>query len=166
LGRLRSSIILKYRRGIDKARDALGDDIIIYYKTGNKISSPQDIWDPVNKEILNTNSTYANGNYYLDEIKTKTIKANTSWFGVSDYFRPVRLPAGILDVNDVYITCKLSDVLIDPSDDTSDTYFHRATKIIINGTAVIPKTTPLKYGLAGEFFSCALIATLDATQTA
>lgn len=164
--RLRDSIIIKYRRAVTKAREALGDDITIYYKTGNKISCPQDTWDPVNKEILNTNSSYADGNYYLDEIKNVTIKANTSWFGVSDYFRPVRLPAGQMDVNDVYITCSLEDVLINPSDKSGDTYFHKATKIVINGTVVVPKTTPLKYGLAGEFFSCALIATLDGTQTA
>jgi hypothetical protein len=162
--RLRDSVIKKYQKAVDKSREALSSEITIYYRTGNKITCQQCLWDPVLKETLDPNCTYCNGNYYLDEIKNVTIYANTSWVGLSDYFKPIITPAGELGINDVYITCKLSDVLIDPTNQAGSTYFDASTKIVINNIVTVKKTTPIKYGLAGTFYSCALIATIDSTQ--
>lgn len=157
MSRLRNSIIRKYRKAVDRARDALGSEITIYYKTGNRVSSSEP-WDPVNLETVNPN--VADNNNYLDEIDTKVIYATTSWTGLSDRYIPMNIPGGEIDRNDVIISCKLSDVLLDPSTTSGDTYFHNAVRIEIGGRFVKPKTTPLKYGLAGDLYSCALVASL------
>jgi hypothetical protein len=163
MGRLRNNIIKRYRNAIDDARKALGSDATVYYKTGNKIAYTG-LWDDINKEVVDIEEA-PDGNFYLDEIKSKIIKVTTSRVGVSLRYIPYDLVGGNLDINDVFISAKLEDVLIDASDKTSKTIFHQATKIIINEGAneevLIPKTSPLKYGLAGDLYSCGLIARID-----
>lgn len=156
--RLRQSILLKYQKAVDSAREALASDITVYYKTGNKIVGSGS-WDPINQEAVDVN--LADGNYYWDEITTKTIKASTSRLGLTDKFMPIQLAGGQINRNDVIISCKLSDVLLDPLVVSGETIFHKATKIDINGDFCIPRTSVLKYGLGGNLYSCALVATFD-----
>jgi len=163
MGRLRNSVIKRYRKAIDGARNALGFEIEVYYKTGIKIECGSCTFDPVNKESTNLDCEECAGNYYFDEIKTRTLIATTSRVGVAPAWAIAHLPGGSIDVNDVYISCKLSDALIDPADESGNTIFHQATKIIVNGDTVIPKTSPLKYGLAGDLYNCALLGTIDPT---
>lgn len=160
MSRLRSTIQSKYKKAVDRYREALASDITIYWRTGEKISSSA-TYDPINKEVLDMNSPGVDGNYFLDEIKTTIIKANYSFIGVGDRFSPLVLPAGNIDITDVEITCKLSDVLIDKTNPAGDTYFHRATKVIINDLVFIIKTTPFAYGLSGDLYNCYVKATLD-----
>ena len=110
MSQLRSSIIRKYQKAVDGARLALADDITIYYRTGNKLTVSADEWDPVNQELLNVEQA-TDGNYYMDEIVTKTIKATTSRLGLSDKYIPLNLMGGQINRNDVIISCKLEDVL-------------------------------------------------------
>lgn len=164
MSRLRSSVVKKYKKAVDKSREALAYEITVYYRTGNKIVNNDAYWDPINKEVLDPNSPNVSGNIYLDEIATKTLLANTSWTGMSDKYKEYNIPAGTIDNTDLLLTCKLSDALIDPALVSGDTIFHRATKIDVNGKIVVPKTTPFPYGLAGELYSCAVICTLDNTR--
>ena len=159
MSKLRDKVIAKYRKAVDKARDALGSTITIYYSLEKDDSTVT--WDPIYDEPLNPDDA-PTSNPRLETLQSKTVEqVSTSWVGVSNSFIPVSLTAGQLDRNDVYISCKLTDVLLDPSDTSSKTYFDYAIYIDINGTKVKPKTTPLKYGLAGDLYSCALIATKD-----
>lgn len=159
MSNLRNKVIAKYQKAVDKARDALGSDITIYYSL-EKDDDTLD-WDPIYNEPLNPDEAPLS-NPRNENLQTKLVKkVSTSWVGVSNAFIPLELTAGTLDRNDVYISCKLEDVLLDPSDTSSKTYFDYAVYIDINGIKVKPKTTPLKYGLAGDLYSCALIATKD-----
>lgn len=158
--RLRQSVIDKYRKAVDNARSALASEITVYYKTGNKIVG-NGSWDPVNQEAVDPNLD--DGNYYWDEVLSKTIMASTSRIGLSDKYMPIQLVGGQINRNDVVISCKLEDVLIDPSTTSGETIFHKATKIEINGDIAYPRTTPLKYGLGGDLYSCALVASFDST---
>lgn len=161
MANIRAGIVKKYKKAIDNARAALANDIVVYYKTGNRINCGTCLWDPVNKESLDPNCPECNGNFYQDEVYAKTIKASTSWVGLSDKYIPLQLVGGQINRGDVYISCKLSDVLYDITNISGETIFHRATKIDINGEIVYPKTTPIKYGLAGDLYSCALVASKD-----
>lgn len=143
----------------------MADDITVYYKTGNKLTILASEYDPVNKEILNLDDPDFDGNYYADEITSKTVRASTSRIGLKNQYYINYLPAGLLQVNDVLINTKLVDVLIDPSNESGDTIFHRATKIVINGENFVPLISTFKYGLAGLLYSCALGARKDTNVT-
>jgi hypothetical protein len=158
---LRDSIVRKYKKAVDNARLALANDIVIYYKTGNKITVTSAEWDPINNEMIDINSV--SDNPLRDEILTKTVKATTSRLGISDKYQPIQTAGGKIDRNEVIISCKLSDVLLDPTQVSGETLFHRAVKIDVNGDFCIPKTTPLKYGIAGDLYGCAVTATFDTT---
>lgn len=162
-GRLGASIVRKYMKAVDKSRDALASEIIVYYKTGNKVINNNTTWDPINKEVFDPDGINVSGNYYLDEILTRKLNANTSWTGMADRYREFNLPAGSIDNTDCLLTCKLSDALLDPAIPSGETVFHRATKIDIKGKIVYPKSTPFGYGLAGVNYSCGVICTLDNT---
>jgi hypothetical protein len=166
MGRIRDSIIRKYKKAVDKSRDALGSPITVYYRTGDKISPPTGVvWDPVNLESMDPNAPSLSGNLYLDEIANKTINANISWVGMSNKYQRINLAGGELDNTDVYITCKLADILIDPASTSGDTMFQRCIYVDINGKKVYPKTTTFSYGLAGELYSCAGIFSLDKARS-
>jgi hypothetical protein len=165
LARLKKSIRSKYKKAVDKSREALADPITIYYRTGNKLATTAG-YDPVNKEPLNPDApgNPTEGTRFNDEIATKIIQATTSWIGLSDKYIPLELAGGQLDVGDVFITCKLADVLLDPADTSSRTIFHDSVKIDVGGEIVKARTTPVKYGLAGEKYSCALVARKESTN--
>ena len=160
MSRARSRAIKVFKRAVDKAHDILASKITIYYKSGDLVSCPTCDWDPVLKESLDPNCPACNGNFYLVEILTKIIDATVAWGGLGDQYRQINVPGGPLDVNDACISCKLADVLVDPSSTAGNTILHPgiAVKIDIGGDFVTPLTTPIKSGIAGEFYTAAVRA--------
>lgn len=159
--KLRDQIVSKYKKAVDKAREALGAEIIIYYYTGDADTGSV-VMDTINNEPLNP-ADISISNPTHRPYTTRTVNANTSWVGVNNNFLPLQLTAGEIGINDCYITCKLADVLLDPAAPEGKTVFDDAFKINIDGTFVRPKSTPLKYGLAGDRYSCGLICTKDSS---
>lgn len=164
MGRARTRAIKVFKSAVDKAHDILATNITIYYKTGATVECPDCTWDPILKEALDPNCATCGGNHYLDEITTKIIKATVAWGGLGDQYRQINLPGGPLDVNDAWISCKLSDVLVDPSSTAGNTILHPgiAVKIDIGGDYVVPLTTPIKSGIAGSFYTAAVRARKEA----
>lgn len=158
----KSRAIKVFKKAVDKAHDILATEITVYYKTGSRIICPDCVYDPVLKESRNPNCPTCNGNFYQDEILSKVINATVAWAGLSNRYIPQEIHAGRLDINDVYISCKLSDVLLDQSSTGGRTIFHLATKINVGGDWVKPLTTPVKSGIGGDFYTCALVARKEA----
>jgi len=158
----RSRAIRVFKRAVDKAHSILNTRITVYYSFGTRVACEDCVWDPIGRQSLNPNCPSCNGNFYQLEILSKVIPATVAWVGLGNKYIPMSFPAGQLDINDVYISCKLKDVLVDPSSTAGKTIFHYATKIDIGGDIVKPLTTPVKSGLAGEFYTCALVARREA----
>ena len=96
--------------------------------------------DPVNEEPVDPNLPKT----YDDEVYTIE-KAIVRWTGTNAEYE--FLSGGRIAPGDVFIKCKLEDVLMSGSDVNNDTIFHHARKIIVDGQTVKVAETPRKTGL-------------------
>jgi len=159
----RDYIVKKYRKAIDFAREYLASDIVIYYKTG-EIDCPLCNYDPISKEGDNP-YCICSGLGKIETIASKTVSANISRRGISSEYQQIIHKLGILDRGDYVVSCKIDDVLVAPNDPTGPTYFDIAKYIMVNNMKCYLDTTPMRYGLAGDVYSCAAVLRLEETPS-
>jgi len=127
-----------YQKLTDNVRESLGREVKVYVGSGIAPSALD--WDPVNEEPLNPNSEMV----YDDTIYTVE-KAVVRWVGENAEYE--FLSGGRVAPGDVYIKCKLEDVLMSGSNINNDTIFHHARKIVVDGVTCKVAETPRKTGL-------------------
>jgi hypothetical protein len=170
MSRIRRSIIQKARRAIEKTFDALAipstasqeEGVIIEYDNGDRTPCPDcGGIDPINGRPLDPNCTTCNGLGYPYSRSTVQIAAIVSHIDPTSSTRWGETAAGRFEVGDVYLSCKLTDVLIDPSNKTGPTYFDKATKVTIQNVPYKVKHNPIKRGIAGDLFTVSVYLTRD-----
>ena len=152
-----------YKTAVDGMHEALGQEVVVHYKTGVTKNPNALPFDPVNNEPWDPNAAGRDGaaNVYMDEISTKKVDAIVTWIGNGERFRPVELAGGEIDRTDVQLGFKLSEVLLDPNNRSGATMLDSLEKVVIDGMTVLPKTTPFKHALVGNVYRCFMICSLD-----
>lgn len=158
----RDRLVQKYRKAMDWARTYLAADVVIInYYTGESSDCPDCTYDPMNNESTNINCPLCNGTGKIRTEINKTIYANVSWRGITEKYAWTNLPGGKVESGDVVISCKLVDVLTNTSNTASQTYFDICNYVMVNNRKCKVETTPLRYGLAGDLYNCAVVLVLD-----
>ena len=129
-----------YQKLTDNVRVSLGREggIQVYVGSGTAVAGEE--WDPVNEENLDPNADTV----YDDTIYTVE-KAIVRWTGEDAEYQ--FLPGGRVAPGDVFIKCKIDDVLMSGSNVNNDTIFHHARKMIVDGVVCKVAETPRKTGL-------------------
>lgn len=148
------------RRFRNSFRDLLGEIggvVRVYMDNPNKQDCPICGWDPYNEEALDPNCERCQGNgrinlYLVHDIHDVAIR----WFDGSIVWD--RTSAGRYEAGDCRLTMELAKVLKDPSDVGSDTFFHDAVKITVDGIDCETKSPVVRKGFAAPFL-CTIIVT-------
>lgn len=127
-----------YQKLSDNVRDSLGREVLVYVGSGAQVAGGT--WDPVNMEPLDPSEELV----YDDTIYTVE-KAIVRWVGENAEYE--FLPGGRVAPGDVFIKCKLEDVLMSGSNVNNETIFHHARKIVVDGVTCKVAETPRKTGL-------------------
>ncbi len=135
---VRNRHVKLYQKLTDNVRESLGRQVLVYVGSGAQVAGGD--WDPVNQEPLDPNAPFV----YDDTIFTVE-KAIVRWVGENAEYE--FLPGGRVPAGDVFIKCKLEDVLMSGSDINNDTIFHYARKIVVDGVTCKVAETPRKTGL-------------------
>ena len=122
----------------DGVRESLGRTVDVYVGSGTAVAGED--WDPVNEEPLDPNTDIT----YDDTIFTVE-KAIVRWTGSDAEYE--FLPGGRVAPGDVFIKCKIEDVLMSGSDVNNDTIFHHARKVVVDGVTCKVAETPRNTGL-------------------
>lgn len=122
----------------DGVRDSLGRIVEVYVGSGVQTAGVD--WDPVNGEPLDPNAEMT----YDDTVYTVE-KAIVRWTGKDAEYE--FLPGGREAPGDVFIKCKLEEVLMSGSSVTNDTIFDHARKVVVDGKVCKVSQTPRKTGL-------------------
>lgn len=123
----------------DDVRESLGRPIQVYVGSGTAIAGGSG-WDPVNDEPLDPNEPLV----YHDTVYSIE-KAIVRWTGENAEYE--FLSGGRVAPGDVFVKCNLDEVLISGTDRNSDTIFHHARKVLIDGQVCKVAQTPRKTGL-------------------
>lgn len=158
----REYVVARYRSAVDFSREYLASEVVtIYYYTGVEEDCPDCEYDYVNKESLNIDCPTCLGLGRIRQELAKTLSANVSWRGITESYNRMQLSGGFIEAGDVIISCLLSDALIDPNNTAGETYFDKANYVLVNNRRCKVKTTPMRYGLAGDLYSLAVVLILD-----
>lgn len=122
----------------DQVRESLGREVKVF--VGSGIPGVLGGFDPVNGEPLDPNEpmTYDDDVYIIE-------KAIVRWTGENAEYE--FLSGGRVAPGDVFIKCRLEDVLLSGVDINNETVFDHARKIIVDGRTVKVAQTPRKTGL-------------------
>jgi hypothetical protein len=131
--------IKNFQKTSDNIRHTFGRQIEVYIGSGTDVAGSSG-WDPVNQEFLDPNAPMV----YSDTIYTIE-KAIVRWVGENADYE--FLSGGRIAPGDVFVKCKLEDVLMSGTDINNDTIFHHARKVVIDGQVCKVAKTPRKTGL-------------------
>jgi hypothetical protein len=123
----------------DSVRESLGRPIDVYVGSGTAVAGGSG-WDPVNEEPLDPNEPLV-----YDDTIFSIEKAIVRWVGENAEYE--FLSGGRVAPGDVFLKCRLEDVLLSGTDMNNDTIFHHARKVIIDGQTCKVAETPRKTGL-------------------
>ena len=157
----RDKIIRIYKKGIDKAHEFLATKFVIVYRNSNPTQCGSCTLDPINNESTDPDCEECLGVGYTNLYISKTVSGTVSRIGLTSKYDWQQLTAGKAEVGDMIVMCKKKAVLTDPSDDSSDTLFHKAERIVANGITYSVKGTPFHSGIAGDIYTIGCLYTMD-----
>lgn len=150
----------RFENSFRQLLNEIGGVIHIYRDNPNKQDCPKCGWDPYSKTGLDPNCARCGGvgkialylKYDIHDVAIRWFDGSVVWG---------RTTAGRYEVGDCRLTMELEKVLKNPSVEGSDTFFHDAIKVTVDGVDCEVKSPVVKKGFNSPFLCTVIVSRIS-----